>query len=97
MSCSLGAEVTLLIKGQSFTYRHRDRDEPILIGAENAGLDVPSSCRAGSCGTCIAIVREGEAELVSNMFLDDDEIAEGHVLLCQAVPKTPTLTIEMMD
>jgi len=90
-------EITLLIQGQPFTYRHDNLDESILVSAENVGLDLPSSCRAGSCGTCLAIVRDGEVELVSNMFLDDDEIAEGHVLLCQAVPKTLTATIELMD
>jgi len=90
-------EITILIKGKSFTYRHGNFNETILMGAENVGLDLPSSCRAGSCGTCLAIVRDGEVELVSNMFLDDDEVAGGHVLLCQAVPKTPAVTIELMD
>lgn len=89
-------EITLLVKDESFTYRHGNLEDSILISAENAGLDLPSSCRAGTCGTCLAIVRSGEVELVSNMFLDDDEIAGGHVLLCQAVPRTPTVTIELI-
>lgn len=97
MFSSRDVEITLLVKGQSFTYQHENVNEPILMSAENVGLDLPSSCRAGSCGTCLAIVRDGEVEHVSNMFLDDDEIAGGHVLLCQAVPKTLTVTIELMD
>lgn len=97
MLLSREAEITLVVKGKSFTYPHGDSSESILMSAENAGLDLPSSCRAGSCGTCLAIVRDGEVELVSNMFLDDDEIAGGHVLLCQAVPKSLAVTIELMD
>lgn len=58
----------------------------LLQAARAAGLNPPSSCETGSCGTCIARVVEGRAEMRNNEALTDDEVAEGWVLTCQAVP-----------
>ncbi|MEU6478211.1 ferredoxin--NADP reductase [Streptomyces sp. NPDC047017] len=53
-----------------------------------AGLDAPYSCREGSCGACTCRVVCGEVKMVRNDALDDQDIAEGYVLACQAVPLT---------
>ena len=51
-----------------------------------AGLQAPYSCETGSCGTCMARLVEGSARMVNNDALEDDEVAEGWVLTCQALP-----------
>lgn len=58
----------------------------LLQTARLAGLKAPSSCETGSCGTCMAQVTEGSAHMLNNDALDDDEIAEGWVVTCQALP-----------
>jgi hypothetical protein len=36
---------------------------------------------------------EGEATMRTNDVLEDDEIADGYILTCQAVPDTPSITV----
>jgi len=64
-----------------------------LQTARMAGLKAPSSCETGSCGTCIAQVTEGGARMLNNNALTDDEVAEGWVLTCQAMPTAKTVRI----
>ncbi len=65
----------------------------ILQTARLAGLKAPSSCETGSCGTCIAQVVEGSARMLNNDALDDDEVADGLVVTCQAIPTSPTVRV----
>ena len=60
--------------------------DTLLQTARIAGLQAPYSCETGSCGTCMARVVEGTARMVNNDALEDDEVAEGWVLTCQALP-----------
>lgn len=72
----------------------RKEGETILESARRAGLSPPFSCESGNCATCIAEVLEGSATMRANNALDDDEIADGMVLTCQAVPDTPSITVQ---
>jgi ferredoxin len=65
----------------------------LLQTARAAGLAVPSSCELGTCGTCMARVVEGAAAMRNNGVLRDEELDEGWVLTCQAVPTTPTVRL----
>ena len=65
--------------------------DTLLQTARMAGLQPPSSCEIGSCGTCMARLTEGSARMVNNDALTDDEVAEGYVLTCQALPTSPTM------
>ncbi len=67
--------------------------ETLLESARRAGLSPPFSCEAGNCGTCMAKLIEGEATMRTNDVLEEDEIADGYILTCQAVPDTTSITV----
>jgi ferredoxin len=67
--------------------------ETLLESARRAGLSPPFSCEAGNCGTCMAKLTEGRATMRVNDALEDDEVEEGYILTCQAVPDTDTVGV----
>jgi 3-ketosteroid 9alpha-monooxygenase subunit B len=71
--------------------------ETLLESARRAGMSPPFSCEAGNCGTCMARLSEGSATMRVNDALDPDEVEDGYVLTCQAVPDTPSVTVHYED
>ncbi|MCZ0982533.1 2Fe-2S iron-sulfur cluster-binding protein [Streptomyces diastatochromogenes] len=59
---------------------------PLLDVLLAAGVDAPYSCREGACSACTCRVVAGEVKMLRNDVLDDQDIAEGYVLACQALP-----------
>jgi len=68
--------------------------EVILDAALLAGLDPPYSCQGGVCTSCMAKITEGQAEMIENSALTEEEIEEGLILTCQAQAKTQRITVD---
>lgn len=64
-------------------------DEPLLLAAERAGVALPSSCRNGTCRTCMHRLRSGVVDYtIAWPGLTREEKAEGLVLPCVAVARS---------
>lgn len=85
--------VTVILKGKTHEIGYHDGDT-ILETTRRGALTAPSSCEAGNCATCMALCKEGSARMRVNNALTPEEIAEGWVLTCQAIPTSPTITVE---
>lgn len=73
------------------------QQQTILEAALKQGLDVPYSCQGGICSSCICRVTEGSATMKKNQILTDNEVAEGLILACQAVPTSSEIKIDFDD
>lgn len=55
----------------------------ILDAAESIGVNIESGCRAGSCGTCLTAISEGQVTYIDEPGM---EIEKGSCLACIAIP-----------
>ncbi|MFJ9588017.1 1,2-phenylacetyl-CoA epoxidase subunit PaaE [Streptomyces acidicola] len=87
------SQVTITLDGRSTTSALA-RERTILDGAQKTRPDLPFACKGGVCGTCRALVTEGEADMRRNYALEPAEIDAGYVLTCQTFPVSETLTVD---
>ena len=89
-------KVTLILDGEEVSFE-MSKDEVVLDVALSNGIDVPYSCQGGVCLTCMGKIEEGKADMIENQLLSEEEINDGCLLTCQAVPKSETLKINYDD
>ena len=66
----------------------------VLDAAQRVRPDLPFACKGGVCGTCRALLRDGEVRMRRNYALEPEELAAGYVLTCQSLPVSDTLTVD---
>jgi ring-1,2-phenylacetyl-CoA epoxidase subunit PaaE len=71
-----------------------EKGQNILDAAQNLGTDMPYACKGGVCCTCRAKLLEGEVEMAANYALTKEEVRNGFILTCQAIPKTKKVVID---
>ncbi|GAA0871395.1 phenylacetate-CoA oxygenase/reductase subunit PaaK [Gangjinia marincola] len=89
-----GTDVTIIDGGKQFHFVMANEHDNILDGALSAGADLPFACKGGVCSTCKCKVVDGKVEMKINYALEEDEVAKGLVLSCQAVPLTDKVVVD---
>jgi ferredoxin-NADP reductase len=67
----------------------------ILARLEEAGLDVPSSCREGVCGTCETRLLAGVPEHRDSILAPDEREAGEVMMICVSRARTPALVLDI--
>ncbi len=80
-------DITIELDGQQHQFQCRD-NQTVLSAAEDAGVPVPSSCCAGVCTTCAALIQEGVVHQPDAMGVKEDLRQEGFALLCVSFPRS---------
>ncbi|MCG7490406.1 hybrid-cluster NAD(P)-dependent oxidoreductase [Vibrio sp. Of14-4] len=75
----------LSVNGHVFT---GDNQKPLLDQAEEAGVSIANSCRAGLCGACKVTIQSGKVHQPDVPGLQDSERNMGIALACCCVPET---------
>ncbi|NOH71207.1 MOSC domain-containing protein [Vibrio pectenicida] len=78
-------ELQLSVNGRVFTGNNQ---KPLLDQAEDAGISIANSCRAGLCGACKVTVESGKVHQPDVPGLQGSERNMGVVLACCCVPET---------
>jgi ring-1,2-phenylacetyl-CoA epoxidase subunit PaaE len=86
--------VQVKLEGRRLTLAFDPAKGSILENARTAGLPAPFACKAGVCATCRARLISGKVEMKANYGLSADEVAQGYVLTCQAVPLTDDVALD---
>jgi ferredoxin len=68
--------------------------DTLLETARRANLRPPFSCERGNCASCMAYLEVGRVSMRANNVLGADEVEEGWVLTCQALPTSREVVVD---
>ena len=78
-----GAQISFTTSGVVAACTETDT---VLAVARANGLNIPSGCTFGLCGTCKIRKTAGEVHMVHNGGISDEDIADGYILACCSNP-----------
>jgi ferredoxin-NADP reductase len=70
-------------------------DRSILDVAEEAGVNVMSSCSEGTCGTCETPVLAGEPDHRDSVLTDEEQAADDCMMICVSRSRCPRLVLDL--
>jgi ring-1,2-phenylacetyl-CoA epoxidase subunit PaaE len=88
------SKVSVKVDDRTFEMDLAYDGENILDAALKSGADLPFACKGGVCCTCRAKVVLGTVKMNVNYALEDEEVAQGYVLSCQAHPTSEHVVID---
>jgi len=68
---------------------------PILQALEEAGVQVLSSCREGTCGTCETLVLDGVPDHRDSLLTEQERAVGDTMLICVSRARTPCLVLDL--
>ncbi|AGT10516.1 hybrid-cluster NAD(P)-dependent oxidoreductase [Paracoccus aminophilus] len=80
---SVSAEIVFAASG--ITAKCNETDTVLAVARAN-GLNIPSGCTFGLCGTCKIKKNSGEVHMVHNGGISDEDIEDGYILACCSHP-----------
>ncbi len=83
----------ILLNGQPH-YVPIQKGETVLAACLQQNMDVPFMCESGVCTTCKASLLEGQVVMNVDYALTEEEIQEGAILTCQAVPVSTKVVVD---
>jgi ferredoxin len=84
---------TVTLSGKGWTFE-TEAPATVLESAGRAGIRLPSSCRNGTCRTCLCLKTSGTVRYrIEWPGLSLDEKRDGYILPCVAIAETD-LTLE---
>lgn len=90
------AVVQLRLDGEEYEFTCSGT-ETILEAGLRAGINVPFSCQAGMCASCMCQVQDGTVHLRHNEVLDAKDLAKQWTLACQSVPTSEKLRVKFPE
>ena len=87
-------ELTIQEGGRSLDITVPQGQGNVLDAALDNNADLPFACKGGVCATCKAKIVEGSVEMLLSYGLEQDEIDEGYILTCQAVPTSERCIVD---
>jgi 3-ketosteroid 9alpha-monooxygenase subunit B len=90
------ATVQLRLDGQEYEFTCSGT-ETILEAGLRAGINVPFSCQAGMCASCMCQVQDGTVHLRHNEVLDAKDLSKQWTLACQSIPTSAKLRVKFPE
>jgi ferredoxin-NADP reductase len=67
----------------------------ILEALDTAGIEVPSSCREGTCGTCETVVLEGKVDHRDSVLSPEERESNTSMMLCCSRARSARLKLDL--